>query len=75
MDIDCKNRCGDRKKKGVNLMTGKDLIKWIQDNHAEDIQIWATDDGCGIYPVNSASVVTDDRYGDGVTAAYIRLDE
>ena len=56
-------------------MTGADLIKWIQDSKAEDIQIWATDDGCGVYPVNSASVVTDDRCGDGIKAAYIRLDE
>ena len=56
-------------------MTGADLIKWIQDSKAEDIQIWATDDGCGIYPVNRASIVTDDRCGDGVIATYIKLDE
>ena len=35
MDIDCENRCGDRKKKGVNLMTGAELIKWIQESHSE----------------------------------------
>ena len=56
-------------------MTGAELIKWIQDNHAEEIQVWATDDGCGIYPVNKATIVTDDRYGDGVIATYIKLDE
>lgn len=39
MDIDCENRCGDRKKKGVNLMTGADLIKWIQEHNAEDMHI------------------------------------
>ena len=40
MDIDCENRCGDRKKKGVNLMTGAELIKWIQDNHVEKADVY-----------------------------------
>ncbi len=39
MDIDCENRCGDRKKKGVNLMTGAELIKWIREHHAEKMDI------------------------------------
>lgn len=56
-------------------MTGAELIKWIQDNHAEDSQIWAAYDGCGIYPVSGANIVTDDRYGDGVIATYIKLYE
>ena len=56
MDTDCENRCGDRKKKGVNLMTGAELIKWIQDNHAEELEVWATDDICDSYRVNTVSI-------------------
>ena len=39
MDIDCKNRCGDRKKKGVNLMTGAELKEWISENNADNMEV------------------------------------
>lgn len=58
----------------TGTMTGAEMIKWIQDNHAEDLEICAVDDGCGIYPVNKADVVTDNRYGDGVIVTYVKLD-
>lgn len=56
MDIDCENRCGDRKKKGVDLMTGAELIKWIQDNHAEDMTVMASDDYYNSYFVSEVSI-------------------
>lgn len=37
-------------------MTGSELKKQIDENQAEDLEIWAMDDGCGIYPVNKANV-------------------
>lgn len=37
-------------------MTGSELKKQIEENHAENLEIWAMDDGCGIYPVNKVNV-------------------
>ena len=54
-------------------MTGADLKKWIDDNNAQDLEIWATDDGCGLYPVNKATIETDEAWRKEYT--YIRLDE
>ena len=42
--------------KGLKIMTGSELKKQIEENHAEDLEIWAMDDGCGIYPVNKVIV-------------------
>ena len=46
MDIDCENRCGDRKKKGVNLMTGAELKKVIDENNLDDIEFYYATDDC-----------------------------
>lgn len=56
-------------------MTGVDLIKWIQDNHAENLNVYACDDGCALYPVNKADIVTDDHDKYPKDETYILLDE
>ena len=56
-------------------MTGADLIKWIQDNHAENLEVYAMDDGCGLYNVHECKLVTDDHYKWPQEETYILLDE
>ena len=45
-------------KKRRNKMTGKELIEWIKDNKAEDLQIEVQyRDGCGIYYGRDTDIV------------------
>ena len=37
-------------------MTGAELIKWIQDNHAEDMTVMASDDYYNSYFVSEVSI-------------------
>ena len=37
-------------------MTGAELIKWIQDNHAENMHVMASDDYCDCYFISEASI-------------------
>lgn len=37
-------------------MKGADLIKWIQDNHAEDMTVMASDDYCDCYYISEVSI-------------------
>ena len=51
-------------------MTGADLIKWIQENKAEKLEIYAQSDYC-IYPVRRVTMVESEDSG----KKYVVIDE
>ena len=42
-------------KEGAD-MTGAELIKWIQDNHAENMHVMDSDDYCDCYYVSEVNI-------------------
>ena len=43
MGADHKDKCCHCETKGISIMTGAELIKWIQENHAENLDVTYTD--------------------------------
>ena len=69
------NQCCNSKEERTDIMTGQDLIDWIHENKAEDLSIYAMDDGCGLYPVNVAEIVEHDNHKYPKEYTYVVLDE
>lgn len=59
----------------TGAITGAEMIKWIQDNQAENLKIYACDDGCGLYPVCAIDIVTNDHHKYPKEETYVVLDE